>query len=312
MTDKFIGYFRLVVACEQSGCPVCACIEDDSRRALDTLLYEHITDPEARRELRAARGFCNWHAWSLLEAETAATGAAILYEDLVRECRHRVERLADSAPRRSLRSWLARLYPLVGRSPLSTAGRMVEEFLERPRCPVCIRLDTAEQAYADAIVDFADDPQFSLAYQRSTGLCVQHLLFTFGRSEAPAAIATVVRMTIARWDEVRGNLTRFVAKHEYRNTEPITEEEAASYRLATEIVSGRRDVFTNDMRRRGSRTRSDGDEDRHALELNLAGDCGTNALSERALADLRAENERLRNELAAARRESRRVDDIPR
>ncbi len=45
-------------------------------------------------------------------------------------------------------------------------------------------------------------------------------------------------------------------------------------------------------------------EDRDALELNLSGERGANELAMRTITDLRAENERLRAELAAARREA--------
>jgi len=42
-------------------------------------------------------------------------------------------------------------------------------------------------------------------------------------------------------------------------------------------------------------------EDRNALELNLSGELGTNALAMRTIADLQIENEHLRAALGAAR-----------
>lgn len=251
MTGKFIGYFRLVEACGLAGCPVCRCVEEDSRRALDAILYEHVTDPEMRKGLRAAWGFCNWHAWSLLDAETAATGAAILYEDLVRECRRVVERSVRRGTG-SVRSTFSRLRALVWSSGRSAVPRLVAQFRVRPRCPVCTRLERAEAAYVDAVVDFAADPQFVRAYQRSSGLCVPHLVFALERNAAREGRATLVRMTLARWDDLRGRLERFVAKHEYRSTEPITDGEADSYRLASELLAGRRQIFANDMQRSGA------------------------------------------------------------
>jgi Family of unknown function (DUF6062) len=278
MTDKFIGYFGLIDACDRAGCPVCRCITEDSRRALDAILYEHVTDLQTRRELRAAWGLCNWHAWSLLDAETVATSAAILYEDLVRECQHRVERSVDRRAR-SMHSRIARLRALVGGSSAPFAPPLVVAFRERPRCPVCDRLGVTEAAYLDTVADFADDSQFARAYQRSSGLCLPHLVSAVERNGARKEIATLIRSTLARWGDLRGCLERFVAKHEYRNTEPITDEEADSYRVATEVLSGSREIFANHMSRHAS-----------------------------VIADLRAENERLRNALAAARRESGSAD----
>src|SRR6266567_9497185 len=97
MTDltnaKFIGFFRLIDACDGAGCPVCRCVVADSRQYLDTLLYEQVNDPETRSRLRASWGFCNWHAWMLREASNPAFGSAILSENMVRVVIRRFERL---------------------------------------------------------------------------------------------------------------------------------------------------------------------------------------------------------------------------
>ena len=246
MTDKFIGYFRLIEACEQSGCPVCACLEEDSRRALDAILYEHVTDPETRRSLRDAWGFCNWHAWSLLDGDTAATGAAILYEDLVRVCHQRIQRVRGRTSRFFWRplSWLR---AIVTSAEQRVVPRVVTDYGDRPRCPVCTRLGVAEERYLDTFVDFADDPQFSRAYQQSTGLCLPHLLIAVGRCPG-TDIETIVRATLTKWQHLRGDLERFVSKHEYRSAEPITEMEATSYHRGAEVLAGRRHHFGNDMR----------------------------------------------------------------
>src|SRR5215472_2076532 len=55
VTDKFFGFFRLLDACAQSGCPACRLVEDDGRRYLDALVYEQVNDPGTRRCIRAAR-----------------------------------------------------------------------------------------------------------------------------------------------------------------------------------------------------------------------------------------------------------------
>lgn len=64
MTGKFFGFFRLLDACAKSGCPACRLVEDDGRRYLDALVYEQVNDPDTRRCIRAAWGFCNWHTWT--------------------------------------------------------------------------------------------------------------------------------------------------------------------------------------------------------------------------------------------------------
>ena len=269
MSDKFIGYFRLVDACARSGCPVCSCVDEDSRRSVDSLLYEHVTDAETRHRLRDAWGFCNWHAAALLDSPSGATGAAILFADLLRVCTERVERLrTDTTGVSWLRFWGSR------------RPRLPVHYRSRARCSLCAALEASEESYLDAVVDFADDPEFSRAYERSTGLCLPHVVRIVDRRAAATGVESIMRTTLHKWQRLRGDLERFVRKHEYRNAESITESEAASWRLASEMLAGRRCL------------------------LNLAGERGANALAERALADLRAENERLTTDLAKARNEA--------
>ena len=95
----------------------------------------------------------------------------------------------------------------------------------------------------------SDDLELSGAYERSTGLCVPHLLLALERSENVDGVERILRSTLAKWDTLRGDLDRFVAKHEYRNVEPFSEAEASSYARAGEVLAGRRHVFGNDMPR---------------------------------------------------------------
>jgi len=240
MNRKFIGYFRLVEACEQAGCPVCTSLENDSRRALETLLYEHVTDGETRQRLRQAWGLCSWHAASLRDGNAVATGAAILFEDVLRVCHETVERLYDrSAP--------------AGRWPASRIRRQVPPLVAHYRalapCPVCETLRAAEKAYLDSVVEFADDPQFSGAYGRSTGLCVPHIVAVVEHHNRENGAQVIVRATLRKWRDLRERLQRFVDKHEYRSRGPITDSDASSWRLASEMLAGRPGVFSNQIRR---------------------------------------------------------------
>jgi len=97
---KFIGFFRLVDACGQPGCPVCRCLVADARQYLERLLYEQVTDPVVRRQLYASWGFCNWHAWLVRETPDPAFGSAILSDDLLRLAIQRFDRLPRARGKR--------------------------------------------------------------------------------------------------------------------------------------------------------------------------------------------------------------------
>lgn len=249
MTEKFLGYFRLLDACERTGCPVCTCLDEEGRRAVATLLSEHVTDLHTRRRLRASWGLCNGHTWMLLDAGTVATGAAILYEDLLRVCRARVDTLRGPGSVSSrLRRWLRLGDARRRRRPEG----FVHAYRARARCPVCAALCVTEARYVAAVVEWADDARFAEAYGRSTGLCLPHLVLAAETAPAAPTLPAILDTTLAKWDDLRGDLGRFVAKNEYRSTAPISEREADSYRRAFDVLAGRRHLFGTDLHPRGS------------------------------------------------------------
>lgn len=127
----------------------------------------------------------------------------------------------------------------------------------------------------------------------------------------------LVKLTVAKWRALRQALEQFVAKHDYRNTEPFSEEEAASCRRALATLAGERNLFGNDRWTTPRRARSPADRERRSEEaedvsvsdrddserrkpeLNLSRAQDENQLTERTPEDLRRENERLHAELAA-------------
>jgi hypothetical protein len=256
MTDKFIGYVRLIEACRTSGCPVCRCLTDDGRRHLDALLYEQVNDPDTRRRLRAAWGLCNWHTWMLRTVATAATGSAILYADLMRVTARRVDRLHDRRPAPLARffHWLSRLG---GAVPTALRLRLVDRCGGRAPCPVCASARDAEARYIDTAIESVDDPQFARAYANCSGLCVPHMVLTIARRPGTPGLRPLLEQTIGKWETLRHRLDDFVREHDYRNTEPISESEAAAGATVLEMVAGGPGVFSNDLhaddvgRRRG-------------------------------------------------------------
>lgn len=253
MTGKFVGYFRLLDACARPGCPVCRCLRDDSLRHLRTLLYEHVTDPGVRAALRAARGFCNWHAAMLLDLPDAGFGAAILSADLLAAERSRAARLAGPRGRGSSR--LASLRGLFGAGP----GAPADGRGSRRRCPTCEAVGASEGRYLREMLAFVGDPEFDAAFAQADGLCRPHLARLPEHAERPAhaaALARLVELNRAKWRRLEGALQRFVDKHEPRKRAPLTEEEAGAWRLALELLAGAPGVFGNEMLARPAPRRS--------------------------------------------------------
>src|SRR5262245_7166498 len=233
--EKFVGALRLLEACGEPGCPVCRCLAHDSRRHLDGLLYELVTDPETRRRLRGSWGFCNWHTWMLLEIGGARSGAAIIYEDLLGRLIDRARRASEAPARR--RSWLF--------SSRRRDNRHRERF--RQTCPACGDAAAAERRYLEVMLGGHGDVELQLAYARSDGLCGPHALHALTLGAGRAGAAWLAERTAAKWAELRDDLARFVEKHDHRNRAPFTPAEAAACERAFEALSGARGLFGNDL-----------------------------------------------------------------
>jgi hypothetical protein len=236
---KFIGFFRLVDACERAGCPVCRCLVADARQYLERLLYEQVTDPGIRRQLYASWGFCNWHAWLLRETPDPVFGSAILSEDLLRVAIQRFERSADRASpsRRRLLGWMRR-------AGARTGGPVLARLYRRRRpCPGCRQRALSEIGYVRAMLQFIDDPELDRAYWQSHGLCVPHALRALELGAGSAEARRLVGRTLDKWSELRRDLQGFVGKHDHRNRQPFTEAEADAYLRAIETLAGAAGVF---------------------------------------------------------------------
>jgi hypothetical protein len=226
MTEKFVGYFRLVEACAQPGCPICRCLESESRRYLEAVLYEQVTDLDTRRAIRRSWGFCNRHTWMLPGAGGSAFGAAIIWEDLVRRV------LLRTRERHRPRAWLAALRR---RRPT-----LADLWRRRATCPACAEAAKAEARYLDTMLTFADDGDLRAAYAFSDGLCVPHLVQAVERGGERAD--ALVACTRQAWARIGRDLAAFVGKHDHRNREPYTEAEATACARAFEMLAGARGV----------------------------------------------------------------------
>ncbi len=282
MPSKYIGFFRLVDACDRPGCPVCRCLLADARQYLDSLLYERVNDPGTRRRLHASWGFCNWHAWMLREVSDPAFGSALMYEDFLRAAIERFQRTAHQLvkSRRGLLAWFRRLGRRARRSLLA------EVYGRRANCPGCGLIAEAETHYVWIALQFLDDPQFDRAYRRSQGLCVPHAVHALQLGAGTGEAQQLISRTLPKWAELRRDLQGFVDKHDYLKRHPFTEAESTAYLRAIEVLTGARGLFGSDLRagarvvrgvggsdttsaRPPGRTTEDADFERAKLELRV-------------------------------------------
>jgi hypothetical protein len=223
--DKHTVYFELQEALAQEGCAICALVARGLGRYFEGLAYERVNDIRTRAEIRAALGFCPPHGRMLRESR-APLGSAIIHRDVIKNAG---EALAASTRGGSV---AAALRQAVG-------GRGKALTLEpQGACPACERRGMIEQTYIGLLVRELQEGRLLPALRASWGLCLPHLRLALGRTPDAEAFERLRATQLACWERLQTQLDTFVRKHDYRYTgEPIGEE-ANSWSLAVDLVSG--------------------------------------------------------------------------
>ena len=238
---KFVAYFELVDACKEDGCPVCFLVAKISLRSLDNLMWERVNDPSTRNDLVASQGFCNWHAWMILQVPHSQSGTAILHEHLVREQTEILKRLERM--HRAGRPWkrlLRRLFSPFDR-PTAVSGRE-----KKTPCPICAQVRSFEATYLWIGLEFMSDLDFQRSFEGSFGLCIPHLYMAVSLHPDHPNLQALLNQQIAKMEALRGHLQEFIRKHDYRfRKEPIGDEGTA-WRRSIELLAGRAGVFGPD------------------------------------------------------------------
>jgi hypothetical protein len=235
MSDRTSLYFDLLDAFAESDCPACRLSLRAVQRYLASLSYEYVNDPGERAQLRAARGFCNHHAWQWWDEQYDRLGAAIVYLDVLTTIGRQLEKVQPVDAGR-LRGPVAGALRLGGASEAGAAAGLLPE----GPCPACREQAAAEGRLLDTLLAHLDAPDFRAAYAASAGLCLPHLAQAVTRGRGPAVTA-LVALARERLAGLRAELEEYLRKqrHEHRH-EPRGAEQTAPRRavLATAGAPG--------------------------------------------------------------------------
>ncbi|HEX9124588.1 MAG TPA: DUF6062 family protein [Actinomycetota bacterium] len=223
-----VGYFDLVADLKKEGCPVCHGAHRAAWRYLDSLLWEHVNDPDIRAKLRTSFGFCREHsmmAISVAGQQSAALGMAILYEDFLRS----VDRQLEDAVRKRGKERSRRLRR-TGRSPLP-----------RPApCRVCASGRNVEENYLRLLASAPDDSPIGTGIREpGRGLCLHHTLLGLHRVRSDEHADRLLACFTHGDRELRGELREFIRKQDYRfQQEGLTHGEVSAWKRAVFRVVG--------------------------------------------------------------------------
>lgn len=140
----------MLEALDGDECPICSLGLRGVGRYLDVLSYENVNDVPAREKLRAARGFCNAHAWHVSDNGHDGLGIAIIYRDIVN----------------TLLGVLS-----AGGEAKALAARLAAQ----QSCPACDHAGDTSARYLSALLAHLPEPELRHKYEHSNGLCLPHL-----------------------------------------------------------------------------------------------------------------------------------------
>lgn len=211
-----LSSFYLRRALRQEGCPVCRLLREGEERWLWHLIYEFTGDPGVRAKLDRAFGLCREHASLLIkvieERELiSGDGVARIYETIVARYGRRLEEVAEELLRGRPRA---------------------REALQSEECPLCALDRKMEPMKVHTLLEALRDEGWRAEYRRSEGLCNHHLLLALEKSRDRQLGEFLLEDHLGRLERLGHDLSELQRKQRYDVDEPVTLEEARSWREA--------------------------------------------------------------------------------
>lgn len=221
-----LGYFDVVEACREPGCPICRLSRQEVKKYLDAILYDCVTDPDIRDVLRASQGYCHTHGWQLSTVGRGyLLGISILYDDVLDVVGNDIRKLKPGSARGHP---LTRLFSGKQAAPDS-----------RPRCPACLVVEEVEAMALKLLcqgLSGRDDGMVE-ALNASDGLCLQHLRQAFTSFADRTAGDMLLASAQQRIDAIRAGLQEFIRKNDHRfQHEPVGAERESWKQALTFLV----------------------------------------------------------------------------
>jgi len=224
------GYFDLMDEMTKTGCPVCNLLVRNTKKMLNTILYEYVTEPETHQMFRASRGLCNVHGWQLTE-QSNVMSIAVLYKAVLDEI------LKDVAKGQSPSKRVRQLFGKKGNDGL------VDSLSHNAPCPVCEKNTNFEGSYIAVFSDKLTEEKFASLFQESDGLCLDHFMQSIDRSTSQENTQVLVEMQTIIWERLKFDLSEFVRKYDYNNAHEAIGVEGTSWLRAVRQMSGEKGVF---------------------------------------------------------------------
>lgn len=195
----------------EKGCAFCRLTDESANKYIEAILWEMVTDPETRIELRKARGYCPEHT-HLLVRPGSALGTAILMKDVINVLQKEVaaSKLWEN-PDSNIGSIGSSLNPKKSKSKTAVLHSSLSPQSE---CPVCKNIEQLEKHLIKTLIKNIN--QLAESYRQSAGLCLPHLKTLLAQAPSNQNTHTLLAAQLHIWEKLDADLTEFIRKNDYR------------------------------------------------------------------------------------------------
>ncbi len=212
---------KLDEALKKSGCSICRVEHEKAKHVIDTFLWENVTDPEVRKPINQAYGFCPKHTKMLAAVEMSTSGPVIgihfIYELLSKNMEEELKKALKQKPQ------INPLQKIFGRLGFSGEKRLFPGLKPKQRCPICETVETAGDSFLAALFEEVNkgNEELKKKYYQSNGLCLHHLRSGLENNaeKYPQGAAFLIQDMIERLETQREHMHKYIDKHNWANDE---------------------------------------------------------------------------------------------
>ena len=217
-----MGDDALADALTGPGCPMCAHVARVAPQYLDSLLYQHTTDPAYRDRFLQGGGFCGRHVRAAVVADTAGNGDGVGGGIFLRS------QLA--ARRRALQD----------ASGFRAAKRIRQATRAAWDCPVCENELTLAAAAARRLVDLTRSDPVWAQWVTTAPWCLAHLgdILAAAAEAGRDTLSELRQRQLAGMRDIEARLEALAHDSSHGRREHVTPEVRASVGEAADILAG--------------------------------------------------------------------------
>lgn len=207
-TNRNMVWHELYNRMKDDKCPICELIHSRVERSMGAFLYEGVNDTALRSKICSSNGFCNYHAYMLMEMGDPLAHA-LIYNDLLDRAIHSI-----GTP-----------------SPKQSNSPSIQQ-----DCLYCQLARENEGIYIGAFVKAFRDDEFADQYTSGGLLCVPHLEL-IKKTKNPK-FAKIQEITLKKYKALISHLSEIKRKSDYRYShEPWTEQEKEAWKKAVSVIN---------------------------------------------------------------------------